>query len=224
MSSLARPDDAEQSLQGAHVAGLAQLRPIGIDDWSDVRYVHGSAFRTLIGPHVALRHIDDFLSTLDEPAYADHFGPSRLTGAWLGRELAGTVGWRSSASQGRVARIEGLFVQPLFTYMGLGSLLLAHAEAEARDAGFSSLTVLATPVSVPFFLRFGYDIYVQGAGLAHGASDLPLFLMRKQEAATAPHAGASRERSRPVPSISAPANAGVASSASREPDKALVED
>jgi len=213
MSSLGLPEDAAQSSPVAQVTGRVQLRQIGIDDWSDVRYVHRSAFRTIIGSNVAPSRLDDFLSSLDEPGYVDRFSTSTLTGAWLGRELTGTVGWRPSALQGRVARIEGLFVQPLFTFMGLGSLLLAHAEAEARAAGFGAVTALATPSSVPFFMRFGYDVYVQGAGLAHGPGDMPLFLMRKQEATAAPQAGSLRERSRAAAAL-----------APRAPDKILAED
>jgi len=202
MSSLVRPSDVEQSAQRAHFGGLVELRPIGIDDWSDVRYVHGSSFRTLIGPQASPEHVEEFVEALGTPEYVDRYKATNLTGAWLGRDLAGTVGWRPSASQGRVARIEGLFVQPLFTFMGLGSLLLSHAEAEARSADFSAATVLATSASLPFFMRLGYDIYVQGAGV--GSVDLPLFLLRKQLVATAPVAAVVHEKSRQVPGTAAP--------------------
>ncbi len=222
MSSLARPHDAEPCAQGVHVAGLVQLRSIGIDDWSDVRYVHGSSFRTLIGPKVAPEHVDEFITSLAAPEYVDRFGASHLTGAWLDGELAGTVGWRPS--HGRVARIEGLFVQPLFTFMGLGSLLLAHAEMEARDAGFSAVTVLTTNHSVPFFMRLGYDVYVQGAGVAHGPSDLPLFLMRKSEAATSPRISASREKPRYALATGLENDAAMATSLAQKPERVLVED
>lgn len=224
MSSLARPHDVQQSAQDALIAGLVQLRPISIDDWSDVRYVHGSAFRTLIGPHVAPAFVDDFMTALGEPAYVDGFGGSNLTGAWLNGELAGTVGWRPSASHGRVARIEGLFVQPLFTFMGLGSSLLAHAEFEAQSAGFSSVTVLATSHSLPFFMRLGYDIYVQGAGLAHGASDLPMFLMRKQDIVSSSKGVILRGDLRRSPATDAQTDAGLPRRPWQEPERVLVED
>lgn len=224
MSSLARPHDVQQSAQDALIAGLVQLRPISIDDWSDVRYVHGSAFRTLIGPHVAPTYVDEFMTALGEPEYVDRFGGSNLTGAWLNGELAGTVGWRPSASYGRVARIEGLFVQPLFTFMGLGSSLLAHAELEAQSAGFSSVTVLATSHSLPFFMRLGYDIYVQGAGLAHGAGDLPMFLMRKQDIVSSSKTVVLRSGLRRSPETDAPTDAGLPRRPLQAPERVLAED
>jgi GNAT superfamily N-acetyltransferase len=183
MSSLASPDDVDPSAHGAHPAERVKLRPISIDDWSDVRYVHGAAFRAIIGPRVSPRYVDEFMALVDTPAYVDRLGGSDLAGAWLDGQLAGTAGWRPMDSQGPVARIEGLFVQPLFSFMGLGSLLLAHAEARARSAGYGAVTALAPSISVPFFMRLGYDIYAQGAGVSDPPSDMPVFVMRKREPA-----------------------------------------
>jgi GNAT superfamily N-acetyltransferase len=180
MRSLASADDAEPS-RAVRAAELVKLRPISIDDWSDVRYVHGTSFRTSIAPRVSPKCAEDFMEWLGAPAYADQLRKVDLTGAWLDGQLAGTVGWRPLDGRGRVARIEGLFVQPLFAFMGLGSLLLAHAETQARHAGYTCLTALASSVSAPFFMRWGYDLYAQGAGMSDFAGDMPVFVMRKQE-------------------------------------------
>jgi GNAT superfamily N-acetyltransferase len=176
-------DCAEPSDEGSRAAELVQLRPVGIDDWSDVRYVHGTSFRTIVGPRASPRSVEAFMSSLDTPAYVDELRGADLTGAWLDGQLAGTAGWRPLDSRGRVARIEGLFVQPLFTFMGLGSLLLAHAEARARRAGYASITALACAPSVPFFMRAGYDVYAQGHGVCEFAADMAMFVMRKPEMA-----------------------------------------
>ena len=67
----------------AHVRApdLLRIRSIGIDDWSDVRYVHGNAFRTIVAPHIAPDAVDGFLATLGGPGYADRLAASDLTGA-----------------------------------------------------------------------------------------------------------------------------------------------
>ena len=54
MSSHVMPDGVEPSGRGVRPPDLLRIRPIGIDDWSDVRYVHANAFRTIVAPHVAL--------------------------------------------------------------------------------------------------------------------------------------------------------------------------
>jgi GNAT superfamily N-acetyltransferase len=191
MSSRASADDVEPSQFGTHVPELVQLHPIDIDDWSDVRYVHGTSFRTIIGPRASQRSVDEFMKRLATPEYVDQLASSDLTGVWLDGQLAGTAGWRPMDSRGRVARIEGLFVLPLFAFMGLGSLLLAHAETRARRAGYATITALASSVSVPFFMRSGYDVYAQGPGVSDFAGDLPVFVMRKQDAAARVAAQAS---------------------------------
>lgn len=174
------PDDIEPSEEGFRAAELVQLRPIDIDDWSDVRYVHGTSFHTIIAPRAPQRSVDAFMSWLDTPAYVEKLRDADLTGAWLDGQLAGTAGWRPLDAHGRVARIEALFVQPLFAFMGLGSLLLAHAEARARRAGYACITALACAPSAPFFMRAGYDVYAQGPGVCEYADDMAMFVMRKQ--------------------------------------------
>ena len=185
MSSSVEPSDIEPSVHGVRPPDLLRIRSIGIDDWSDVRYVHGNAFRTIIAPHVAPDAVDAFLAALGGPGYADRLAASDLTGAWLDGDLVGTTGWRRLDGSASVARIEGLYVRPLFTFMGIGSALLAHAECRARDAGCVAFTATVPAVSVPFLLRFGYDIAGHGAGLPDAPFDEPMFLMRKREGATA---------------------------------------
>jgi GNAT superfamily N-acetyltransferase len=171
MRSPAIADDAaEPSEEGIRAAELIQLRPIDIDDWSDVRYVHATSFRTIVGPRASQRAVQDFMSSLETPAYVEKLRGADLIGAWFDGQLAGTVGWRPLDGDGRVARIEGLFVQPLFTFMGIGSLLLSHAEARARQSGYASITALACAPSAAFFMRAGYDVYAQGPGVCDGNS------------------------------------------------------
>jgi len=183
MSSHVKADGVEPSGRGVG-PDLLRIRPIGIDDWSDVRYVHGKAFRSIVAPHVEPHTVDAFLAALGTPEYTDRLAASDLTGAWLDGNLVGTAGWRRVDGSASVARIEGLFVSPLFTFLGIGSALLAIAEGRARDAGCVAFTATVPAVSAPFLLRFGYDIVAHGDRLPGTPFDEPMFLMRKREGAT----------------------------------------
>ena len=81
----------------------------------------------------------------------------------------------------------------MFTFMGIGSALLAHAENRARDAGCGAFTATVAPVSVPFLLRCGYDIAAYGADLPDAPFDEPMFLVRKRDGAGARRSGGSGE-------------------------------
>jgi GNAT superfamily N-acetyltransferase len=146
-----------------------------------VRYVHANAFRTLVAPHVAPEAGDAFLAALGEADYIDRLRKSDLTGAWLDGELVATVGWRRTDDSAAVARIEGLFVRSLFTFMGIGSALLDYAESQARDAGCATFTATIPAVSAPFMLRLGYDIAAHGTDLPDAPFDEPMFLVRKRD-------------------------------------------
>jgi GNAT superfamily N-acetyltransferase len=182
MNSHVNADGVEPSGHGVG-PDLLRIRPIGIDDWSDVRYVHGKAFRTIVAPHIEPHTVDVFLAALGTPEYTDRLAASDLTGAWLDGELVGTAGWRRVDGSAPVAQIEGLYVLPLFKFMGIGSALLALAESRARAAGCLAFTATVPAVSVPFLLRFGYDIVAHGARLPGAPFDEPMFLMRKREGA-----------------------------------------
>lgn len=184
MSRHVKPDSVEPSGHGVQPPDLLRIRPIGIDDWSDVRYVHANAFRTIVAPHVSPDTVAAFMDALGGPGYADRLGACDLNGAWLDGELVGTAGWRRVDDSTDLARIEGLFVRPLFTFMGIGSALLALAESRARDAGCAAFTATVPPVSVPFLLRFGYDIAAHGVDLPGAPFDEPMFLMRKRVGAS----------------------------------------
>lgn len=184
MSRHVKPDCIEPSGHGVQPPDLLRIRPIGVDDWSDVRYVHANAFRTIVAPHVSPDTVAAFLDAVGGPDYVDRLGACDLIGAWLDGELVGTAGWRRIDDQAHLARLEGLYVRPLFTFMGIGSALLALAEGRARDAGCVTFMATVPPVSVPFLLRFGYDIAAHGTGLPDAPFDEPMFLMRKREGAS----------------------------------------
>ena len=77
------------------------------------------------------------------------------------------------------AKIRAFFVDPAYARQGLGRAILERSEAEARQAGFASLTLMATLSGVPFYERVGY---VAGAAIQYplpGGIDIPFVPMSK---------------------------------------------
>ncbi len=185
MSTHVMPGDFGPVIPGVRAPGLFQLGRIGIDDWSDVRYVHAMSFRTFVAPRVTHAFTETFLAGLDSPAYAIQLGSAALTGAWLDGQLAGTAGWRAEASSDRVAEIEGLYVSPLFAFMGIGSALLASVENEARGAGYDTLSATVPLAAASFLMRFGYEVSEQLPHPALVMDDVTVVVMRKREAIAA---------------------------------------
>jgi GNAT superfamily N-acetyltransferase len=64
------------------------------------------------------------------------------------------------------ARIRAIFVHPAFARRGLGSQILAAAEAAAKTAGFSRFEMGSTLTGVPLYLLKGY--------IAHDSVEVPL--------------------------------------------------
>jgi GNAT superfamily N-acetyltransferase len=54
------------------------------------------------------------------------------------------------------ARIRAIFVHPAYARQGLGSLILAHVEAEARSAGFRKFEMGSTLTGYPLYRLRGY--------------------------------------------------------------------
>ena len=54
------------------------------------------------------------------------------------------------------ARIRAFFVDPAKARRGLGSMLLDHCSAAARQAGFKALELVSTMPGVPLYVRHGF--------------------------------------------------------------------
>jgi GNAT superfamily N-acetyltransferase len=182
MSSQAHSAGVDPRGRTHRTEDLLRVAPIGLDDWSAVRYVHAMSFRTFIAPRVTHQFTDDFMAQLDAPTYVDRLRGSDLCGAWIDGELAGTVGWRPLDGRDRIAVIEGLFVSPLFAFMGIGSALLAYAENQARHAGYDAFMATVPLASASFLMRFGYEISAQMPPRGSEPDDVPVFVMRKSDA------------------------------------------
>ena len=165
------------------IADLAQLGPVTLEDLASVRYVHTSAIKAQVAAVVSDEELADMLARIATPAYGPQLMTMALAGAWIGGQLVGTAAWTHSDDVGRIARLRAIFVMPAFVGAGLGSRLVADAEARAARAGFHTYTVAATHNSVPFFQRLGYAITSHGVHNVARDHGVPVTFMRKSVAA-----------------------------------------
>lgn len=157
------------------------LRPVSVDDIAAIRYVHEAALRACAAQHLAPQHLDALAAKLHCPEYIDRIVHGNLTAAWMDDEIIGTAGWLAAGSGEPVARIHMLHIWPLFKRAGVGSALLAHAEAQAYHAGYRKVRTRAEIGQVAFFRRFGYAVTSQGALRTPSGGVLPVAYLRKNQ-------------------------------------------
>src|SRR4026207_2142752 len=90
------------------------LRPIGVDDYSAVRHLHTTSLRaqTHGGPSGAEGGavLGPGGPPAPPPAHPAIPMEESVSGAGLGGELVGTVGWQANGGNGLIARIGCIFV------------------------------------------------------------------------------------------------------------------
>jgi GNAT superfamily N-acetyltransferase len=77
------------------------------------------------------------------------------------------------------AKVRAIFVHPSFARRGLGSLILAHVEAEAAAAGFRHYEMGSTLTGVPLYTLKGYVAIERIAVPLHNGEALPIVKMVK---------------------------------------------
>lgn len=162
------------------LAGVS-LRPATIDDIPAIRYIHAAATRVCAAHHLGDDDTESLAAAINREEYVHALASSDLTAAWVGEELVGTAGWKPTGAAPDVARLQMLFVWPLFAGVGIGRLLVAHAEAEAHAAGYRSVRVRTTTQQAPFFKRLGYVLTAQSALRTASGGRLPIAYLRKDE-------------------------------------------
>jgi len=80
----------------------------------------------------------------------------RLLLAHLGGDLAGCAGWAFPEMPGERARIRSVYVDPALAGLGIGSWLLALAEAGCFAGGHSRLLLNSSLSAVGFYRRNGW--------------------------------------------------------------------
>ena len=199
------------------LADAVDLRPIGLDEYAAVRFVHDASFRVNCAAQLAEDDVKSFRAHIFSQKYMDELQLEDLVGAWLDGELIGTAGWMPADDQGLCARISSLFVRPLFSRIGVGPLLLAEVEARARRAGFKELCTRVMPHAVPFMAKAGYEVTSRGVQPFGGVVCAVAF-MRKGHCG-GPHAEALPSAGMAIAAHGAPADLQRASLVPREKDK-----
>lgn len=78
------------------------------------------------------------------------------------------------------AKIRAMFVAPECARRGVGAAILAHCEAAAREAGFTSAELGATLSGEHFYRRFGYVERERVASPMADGTPLTVVMMAKQ--------------------------------------------
>jgi len=162
------------------LAGVS-LRAANIDDVAAIRYVHAAATHEYAGQHLGESDAANLAATIAREEYIHAIVATGLTAAFVGDELVGTVGWKPIPTAPDSARLNMLFVWPMFARAGIGRLLVSHAEAEAHAAGVRSVRVRTTTHQAPFFKRLGYVLTAQSALRTESGGRLPIAYLRKDE-------------------------------------------
>ncbi|MGH6814829.1 MAG: GNAT family N-acetyltransferase [Hyphomicrobiaceae bacterium] len=166
---------------GADLADQVELRPVGLDDYPSVRYVHATAFRLLAAAHFDEGEIKAFLKHVYSPLYVEMLRHQNLCAVWLGGEMIGTAAWSPANDGGGMARIRSIYVRPPFAGFGLGRFLVRHMEDDARAAGFGAFLVRAPANAVGFFEQLGYRVATHGIRTLASNRALPVAFMRKRD-------------------------------------------
>lgn len=152
-------------------------RPLGVDDFSSVRYLHVASLSSQTTDVLSDREIAAFVAFVRSPDYADALAQEEAYGAWFDGELLGTASWQPAASNSAIARVGSVFVR--HPRLGIGRRLLTTVETRARQLGFVRFSAAATANAVPFFERLGYEQASRGTKALAPHCVLPVTFLRK---------------------------------------------
>jgi N-acetylglutamate synthase-like GNAT family acetyltransferase len=173
---------ADTSTQESYPGSLSerlQVRLIGFDDFSDLRYLHATSLTAHTAAALSEAEIASFVALVYSPCYPDMLLREEVYGGWIDGALVGTCAWHVDPNDSLAARIGPLFVA--HTRLGIGRQLLAIVEARAGQSGFREFAAWSTGNAVPFFERLGYQVASRGVKVLSPACRLPVTFMRKSE-------------------------------------------
>lgn len=164
-------------------AGAARIDLVTIDEMSSLRHLHALSARRLAAGLLSEVEIEAFAEHVYSDGYVQRMAHAvrsgRMTGARLSDALVATAGWVPADDAGNVARLIGVFVSPLFAGKGLGRMVVERAEADARMAGFTVLTIRAPLSAEGFFHKLGYEPASHGVWPLTRETAMPVAFMRK---------------------------------------------
>ncbi len=166
---------------------MVVVRAIGVDDFSDVRYLHATSFKTLAASSLSEQEVESFVTSVYSPGYVDELQDTNLLGAFSDGHLVGTAAWSAGDDSGETARLSSVFVNPMFSGHGIGRRLVREAERRAAEAGYARIAVQATANATGFFRELGYVIASYGVGAStRDAGVIPVTFMRRTLSDRAP--------------------------------------
>jgi GNAT superfamily N-acetyltransferase len=155
------------------------IRRVGIDDHANVRYLHIRSMTAQSFDALSETEVAAFAAFVRSPAYSDNLLIEDMHGAFLDGQLVGTAAWQFNGDDGRVARISSVFVDPLFSRLGIGRRLLDEVETRAYRSGFALLGTSTTINAVAFFEKLGYREASRGVRTFGPDCSLPVAFLRK---------------------------------------------
>jgi GNAT superfamily N-acetyltransferase len=158
---------------------ILAIRRIGLDDYSDVRYLHGKSMVTHSADALSDAEAAAFDAFVRSPAYSAYLMAEELYGAFIDGQLIGTASWQANGDDGQMARISSVFVDPMFMRIGIGRRLLAEVEARAYQSGFDQFGASVTANAIPFFEKLGYQVASRGVKALGPDCSLPVAFLRK---------------------------------------------
>jgi len=178
---------------GPVLAERVAIRRVGIDDYSDVRYLHAKSLVAHTADTLSEAEVATYVALVYSAAYGDILAGADLHGAFKDGQLVGTASWQANGDDGKVARISAVFVHPLFVRLGIGRRLVGEVEARALQSGFDHFSISAIGNSVPFFEKLGYEVSSRGVKSFGPGCALPVAFLRKRvpRQARAPHSPAA---------------------------------
>ena len=151
---------------------MAELRLATVDDADAIAALIAISARTLLRPFYSAAQIEAALggtfgvdrSLIDDGTYfvAEEDGRIVGCGGWgrrarvFGASAGETAPPRELDPEREPARIRAFFIHPDHARQGLGRVILARCEDEARAHGFRAATLMATLGGVEFYRRAGY--------------------------------------------------------------------
>lgn len=155
-------------------------RPIGLDDLSDVRYLHGFSFRMCGADRHTPDEIENYLSRINSEEYIRECLNCSLYGLWHNHILIGTSGWTPAADNRSTARIRKVYIHGFYLGLGFGRMMVEAAEQRAQNAGFYEFSVRTNTNSTQFFTNLGYTIRSHGLLNTSNGPSVPVTFLRKK--------------------------------------------
>lgn len=174
----------EDDIPALHALIEASVRGLQANDYTPAQ-IEG-ALGTVLGLDTQL--IRDQTYFLAEFLLQNSEARSAACGGWSKRKTL----FGADRGPGRVpelldpatdaAKVRAIFVHPDFARQGLGSLMLAHVETEARAAGFRRFEMGSTLTGMPLYRLKGYVEVERIAVPLHNGEALPVVRMVKSDA------------------------------------------